>query len=1293
MDFPDLPHIHQLRKDLGNWPNSRAAVMVGAGFSLNAEPLASARMPFPDWRQLSRAMFNDIYPPVPGETAEQKAKREQHFTQKGPLRVASEYEAAFGPQRLESFIRNYIPDGDFQPGRLHELLLQSLPWKDVFTTNYDTLLERTQAHGKAYRLVTKVAGLTTSSSPRIIKLHGSLPSETPFIITEDHYRTYRRRFAPFVNTVQQSLIENCFVLVGFSGDDPNFLEWTGWIRDELGDDHAPIYLVGALSASNVQRSLLQRRGVTPVDLAPLFMGKIPPNGIHAAALEWFLLSLLETEPPRPETWPETKLASNAILDFDPPILAGGWTEPEEVDPHGDPVGPPDDATAVKVFTRWRFDRSRYPGWLVATNEIRSSLWSKTEAWIKRSFVDSIKNWSPADRILCFREINWRMEVSMIPLFPELIEPFEAAVDELFAGIEDQAPEEPSDKIKGSTHIAHAEVAEAWLEVTFALLREARENYDAKRWAMFWDKISAVVKKYPQFADQYHYEQVLWMVWNIERDHAKEALTKWSPSPYAPIAVIRKAGLLAELDELGDARSLLQAALQEIRKSLHSAEGRNIGALSVEGWCMYLLLSVEGAIDFRRGIALREEFSKRWRELEVWDCNPWPIFRHFDAVLSDTPPVRKEGLQVAQGFDPGHRKRTYYFGTGLFSARLPAFACIRLYEQAGIPPRFRAGDSLRNACKWVSPFLGFWSPALLIRAGKAEWLTEHGFTDRSQIAAMDSTLAQDLSRWAMEALKRELLSLGRNSRIMLQQAQVHLLEALTEVLSRLSFRLDSGALQESFRLAVDYFSRSEIRYDLRLRDSYRSWFRRLFMASDDEQMLTWLPELLRLPLYETNDRPRVDHPRHWPDPVADYPVNWARSAKEDFPQLLPAASDAIQWLLERARSETGEGRRRAIIRLIQVCVAGLMSNEQQESLGDLIWEKTGANNLPNVPDFPCFYYLQLPAPARIEVASLIKEHIWGLAIGHFRSNEAAEDTGASEATNRESFFDLLAYASKPVVQLPEQITGLIEWNPEERREFWAIAIKWWKKNRVLLNVEKRNFAIGTSSVENAFHHLVTVLARIVFPNMGSATEEEWNEVVAFVSEARQHQCYVTAALPYLLLHRPQALDDVIETICGDLSSGEEKAVKASARAVRHWVHLGAGDHLDYPPTTLVDALIRNVAFRRSPGVQTCMDQLTCLLWEKPDLFRVEQIATIVMSLPSWEAAVHLPLSDGRSAGFPESERPDLRALLGRLISALRLWFKSKLPGQSEPTEICDLMEAFSTDPLPEVRRALNWWKYV
>ena len=55
--------------------------------------------------------------------------------------LAHEIEAAFGRPALNQMLRDAIPDLQHEPSPLHVKLLD-LPWSDVFTTNYDTLLER-----------------------------------------------------------------------------------------------------------------------------------------------------------------------------------------------------------------------------------------------------------------------------------------------------------------------------------------------------------------------------------------------------------------------------------------------------------------------------------------------------------------------------------------------------------------------------------------------------------------------------------------------------------------------------------------------------------------------------------------------------------------------------------------------------------------------------------------------------------------------------------------------------------------------------------------------------------------------------------------------------------------------------------------------------------------------------------------------------------------------------------------------------------------------------------------------
>lgn len=726
MTFPDSTHLRHLQQDLWLWPKSRASVMVGAGFSLNAEPLPGISTRFPTWPQLTRSMFDELHPVLPGDSSEQTA-REAHFSNANALRIASEYEAAFGKHKLHLLIRSQIPDSDHQPGKLHRLLLQ-LPWADVFTTNYDTLLERTEVDGRTYQPVIKASELTTAFAPRIVKLHGSFPSQTPFIISEEDYRTYPRAFAPFVNSVQQSLLENSIVLLGFSGNDPNFLAWTGWIRDELVGNHSPFYLVGPLMLNDGGRSLLMHRGVTPIDLGPLFSGVHTTKGIHEASIEWFLMNLASARKPRPEKWPNFVRVSVAIPKNSPPILDFGDVIPDPIGLAHDHRTPLTSQNVADILARWRFERVKYPGWVVAPEGKRSTLWQNTKYWTGL-LVHTTKDWAAADRILLFREINWRFETAFVPLFPEIIEPFERAFNDVFGEAVAGRPLSPLVENLAHCSDPNFEVIDAWFSIAFGLLREARETYNSARWEALKTKIRQLVEENPKYADRICYEEALWATWNVERESLKAIMAQWIPSPGSPLAAIWKAGLLAESDALGESRTILRTALLEIRRSLRN-QGRNIELLSLEGWCTYLLYMVETALNFERHPIVREEFGDRWDELKAWDCNPWPHKDYFEQILSAPPPRMQKLEEEVQSFDPGEASISRRWPTDPIGSHLPAFACIRLYEQVGLPMRLPyldiAGDALKNACRWIAPFIGFWSPALLIRAGKVSAIKNDDF---------------------------------------------------------------------------------------------------------------------------------------------------------------------------------------------------------------------------------------------------------------------------------------------------------------------------------------------------------------------------------------------------------------------------------------------------------------------------------------------------------------------------------------------------------------------------------------
>jgi hypothetical protein len=235
--LPDSPNLKAIQAALWAKDETRgAAVMIGAGLTRAATRAAHNAPPPPLWNDLATTMAKHIYP------QDRKQRR-----QANPLTIAQEYEATLGRNALDTLIRTSINDHTLTPGPLHKSLLE-LPWTDILTTNWDTLLERTANDNPArhYEVVITPTDIPRTRAPRIIKLNGMLPSNTPFIVTEEDFRTYPRQFAPFVNLAQQILMENVLCLIGFSGDDPNFVQWTGWVRDNLEEHAPPLYLVGAL---------------------------------------------------------------------------------------------------------------------------------------------------------------------------------------------------------------------------------------------------------------------------------------------------------------------------------------------------------------------------------------------------------------------------------------------------------------------------------------------------------------------------------------------------------------------------------------------------------------------------------------------------------------------------------------------------------------------------------------------------------------------------------------------------------------------------------------------------------------------------------------------------------------------------------------------------------------------------------------------------------------------------------------------------------------------------------------
>ena len=97
-----------------------------------------------------------------------------------------------------------------------------------------------------YQLISSAGMLSlTDGKKNIFKLHGTIrlndgseygfdgDSHCNYIITANDYIEYPIKHEPFVDYMKISLLKGSFCIMGFSGDDPNFLSWMSWVKEVI----------------------------------------------------------------------------------------------------------------------------------------------------------------------------------------------------------------------------------------------------------------------------------------------------------------------------------------------------------------------------------------------------------------------------------------------------------------------------------------------------------------------------------------------------------------------------------------------------------------------------------------------------------------------------------------------------------------------------------------------------------------------------------------------------------------------------------------------------------------------------------------------------------------------------------------------------------------------------------------------------------------------------------------------------------------------------------------------------
>ena len=388
----------------------RISAFVGTGFSKNATAI-DPKITIPLWPEVGAALMKEL-----GIKVE---KNKTNF--QDPIRLSSLYAAEFGYTKLDDFLQNLIDDNNFQPNEVHEKFVE-LNWNTIYTTNYDTLLERSSNKiNKQYSIITVDTDFPFLPKPRIVKLHGSFPSVRHYIMTEEQFRTYPADHPIYVNSVQQTLIEDTVVLFGFSGNDPNFLKWSGWIRDNLKSDNAKkIYLISIYSVSSAELKMFDKQNITVLDMS-VILDPNKKNNITSDDIKKLFIQMFDywnTYSKIPTI--SNQLNTNPIENWIKTLWKPKKTVEEELKKQGY------DKFIKAVTTTWNKERNSYPKQLVLPLNQNNQLFWKTRDYVETyQILKNINN--DMQSISFLYEFDWRWNLCNRPLFKNTIEAYKKAI--------------------------------------------------------------------------------------------------------------------------------------------------------------------------------------------------------------------------------------------------------------------------------------------------------------------------------------------------------------------------------------------------------------------------------------------------------------------------------------------------------------------------------------------------------------------------------------------------------------------------------------------------------------------------------------------------------------------------------------------------------------------------------------------------------------------------------------------------------------------------------------------------
>ena len=932
---------------------------------------------------------------------------------------------------------------------------------------------------------------------------------------------------------------------------------------------------------------------------------------------------------------------------------------------------------IQLASKWRIIRLHYPGWVVAPDRCREELWEYTVHWLDVIFMN-LDSLAPLHAQFLLYELNWRLEVALCPLLLNQAHAISQVVQKVNALLDDA-------KASKDLKVDWNEIRAQTEGLSFAILRESREDLDAERFQYWSSFLLPRVKENADSLSKWHYEQCLFNLNSFNHRKVEESLAQWTPLAELPFWEAKRASILAELGQIEQAEQITQKALDLIRSRLKPFI-TDYNLLSQEGLVMMLLRAVRLQIRIqKRSPYLGEDthYSLRWNQLEAYGCNPWTERRVLELALTAAPPRPPAQHEETESFDSERViLTTRYVSSSHFYDYRAGFAFLRYFEEGGIPLKCgtvdTSGGTIVQASKWIEPFAPLWSLASNIRAGKDDAIKTT--FDRVRIATLKEKEVDTLYKLLMEAAPAAIQPLIAGDDIADISFGARLIPVICELLARIAFRLGFDRLDSLLNLGLRLYAIPQRSFTTH--ESLNSLFHWVIDAASPEQLQRWLPRLLTLPIPTDAGFEIHQFARSWPEPALF--IEWKRIPLQ-LNQDTPWLTELFPNLIRIAEAGKEDARKRAILRLDGLLQLKLLTPAQKRRYARAMWARQNPQSgLPADIPFYEFGVLNLPAPNKSEAVGRLRQWLVSTNIPPVvhvtTSPQGTPQMTTSGGLSTAHFLHNLIGATKRMWDSGSS-RSFLDWTTPEALKLLDNVLSWWDS-------EKR-FLAKYPDVRHQLPEVITVVSEAVLPRLSKAGRAEIRKAERLfieLSEAR----FPALTLAPGLLGLGMNLPGVELQIVSEIRSNRPANVKDAIDAIFLWCGLSKTEKRRKSTEDLVHALISKILSLREPHLGLAIATMARLLSLTPLLISEADINMLDVALDHLKTETEMGVMDpdtmpySQSGAISVSKRPRLRAAGARLAFAFWELLKArKIPISSSVSvwqSICQ------QDPLPEVRRA-------